>query len=388
MENASIKKTIEFVNELETLNTLNDEQIMDYAQWAGRLSSLGYQTYLNFFCQRFDAQTVNALLKHRIHEGLEDIKEAYGEYLAVEIFTVQDFSCFVNHAPEGFIDQSAKDFMNFWIQTAELQSLNEEASQTLKAYLESYPIAEEDQLDIVAAPLTEKTLRFWDAVLEPLDKVIEMKSKKLEKQIHIEKVDGDSDNGQISIRISGVDPKDVVRVRQRFVPALRSKTDPSVWTFDFSAFGTTFNKQGDIVVHTYDGAQASVPFASIEKNDSPSVNKEFMGARLCERSYATLSAADSEKLDKIQMSITGLDDVYLKISFDKPDKKILVQARSSQNNRMTDKLNGWSLFGKNGIFLGTFNGKTVRYPYSDENIPVLLKDKNETSYLLTIKEEN
>lgn len=387
MENASIKKTIEFVKELESLNQLNGEQIMDYAQWAGRLSSLGYKTYLDDFFQRFDSQTVNTLLKHRIHKGLEDIKEAYGKYLAVEIFTVQDFSCFVKHAPEGIINQSAKDFMNFWIQTAELQRLNEEASQTLKAYLESYPIAEEDQLDIIAAPLTEKALLFWNVVLEPLNKIIEIKSKKLKKQIHIEKVNSNSDNGQISIRISGVNPQDIVKVRYRFVPALRSKTDPSEWAFDFDVFGITPNGQENIVVYTKDGAKASVPYASIEKTDSPSVGRKFVGVRQFERS-TNLAAADSEKSDKILMSITGLDDIYLKIWFDKPAKQIIVQARSSQNNRMTDKLDGWSLFGKNGIFLGTFNGKTVRYPYSDENIPVLLKDKNGTSYLLTIKEEN
>ncbi|MBQ2621482.1 MAG: hypothetical protein IJF84_09120 [Thermoguttaceae bacterium] len=387
MENASIKKTIEFVNELETLNTLNDEQIMDYAQWAGRLSSLGYETYLNIFCQRFDAQTVNALLKHRIHEGLEDIKEAYGEYLAVEIFTVQDFSCFVNHAPEGFIDQSAKDFMNFWIQTAELQSLNEEASQTLKAYLESYPIAEEDQLDIVAAPLTEKTLRFWDAVLEPLDKVIEMKSKKLEKQIHIEKVDGDSDNGQISIRISGVDPKDVVRVRQRFVPALRSKTDPSVWTFDFSAFGTTFNKQGDFVVHTYDGAKASVPYASIEKADSPSVDKVFLGVKLFKHNYATMAAADDDaEAPHLEFDVEGTN-AALDIAIDQNDDRVIVNVYQKGNSdNLSDELNGWSFYDCNDSLLGVIQNAFAEFKCSQFDGCVVLKDANGNPYRLIINE--
>ena len=99
-----------------------------------------------------------------------------------------------------------------------------------------------------------------------------------------------------------------------------------------------------------------------------------------------LSAANSEKSDRIQMSITGLDDVYLRIWIDKSVKQIIVQAHSSQNNRMTDKLDGWSLFGENGIFLGTFSGKAVKYPFSEDYIPVLLEDKNETPYPLVIIE--
>ena len=385
MENASIKKTIEFVNELETQNPLDDEQIMDYAQWAGRLCSLGYKTYLENFVQRFDAQTVNTLLKRRIHEGLEDIKEAYGEYLAVEIFTVQDFSCFVKHAPEGFIDQSAKDFMNFWIQTAELQSLNEEASQTLKAYLESYPIAEKDQLDIVAAPLTEKALRFWDAMLEPLDKVIEMKSKKLEKQIHIEKVDGDND--QISIRISGVDPKDVVRVHQRIVPALRSKTDPSVWTFNFSVFGTRYNERENIVVHTYDGAKASVPVKSVEPTALSHESTERYLTRLFERCTVTLNAADDDKSAPHLEFDVEETNAALDIAVDQKDDRIIVNVYQKGNSdNLSDELNGWSFYDRNGSLLGVIQNAFAEFKCSQFDGCVELKDANAMPHHLIVNE--
>ncbi len=383
MENASIKKTIEFVNELETQNPLNNEQIMDYAQWAGRLCSLGYKTYLDNFVQRFDAQTVNTLLKRRIHEGLEDIKEAYGEYLAVEIFTIQDFSCFVKHAPEGFIDQSAKDFMNFWIQTAELQSLNEEASQTLKAYLESYPIAEKDRLDIVAAPLTEKALRFWDAVLEPLDKVIEMKSKKLEKQIHIEKVDCDSNNDQISIRISGVDPKNVVRVHQRFVPALRSKNDPSVWTFNFSVFGTSYNEQENIVVHTYDGAKASVPIEFVQPIAFRTANTELKGIILFER-CASLNAADDNQEEYKECVVEGTS-VALDISIDHSIGQVVVNVWQdwSCNNR-SNGLDGWSFYDRDNKLLGVIQNSQAKFKCCQFDGYVELKDVSGKTHKLSV----
>ena len=260
MENSAIKKIIEYINELEKQGSLLDKQILDYAKWAGRLCSFGIKEHLDRFFELdgTDPVSINRLLKKRISKGLVNINEAIGEYLAVEIFTVQDFCCFVNHAPEGFIDSETKAILDFWIQMAESQILDEETARTLKTYLDCYPIPKEEQLDIIAAPWTESELMSWDAILKPMDNVIRQKSRILKKQIHITKADGDLGYGQISIRISGVNPDDVARVRQLFVPAIRSKTDSSVWTFDFDLFGSRFNEQKDIVVQMTDGTKIKV----------------------------------------------------------------------------------------------------------------------------------
>ncbi|MBR5710040.1 MAG: hypothetical protein IKX40_04725 [Thermoguttaceae bacterium] len=274
MTNSAIKKTIKKINKLENelkqQGSLLGEQMMDYAQWAGRLCSLGIKKHLNRFFERFgsDPKFINDLLKKRINEGLTDINESFGEYLAVEIFTVQDFCCFVNHAPKGFINSETEAILDFWIQMAESQILDKETAHTLKVYLDCYPIAKGDRLDIIAAPWTESELMSWEAILDPMDKVIKQKSKILKEQIHIKKVDWFSEYGQISIRISGVNPEDVERVRQRFVPAIRSKKDPSIWTFDFEVFGSRFNEQNSIVVQMYDGSNAKV----LIESDRPFAN--------------------------------------------------------------------------------------------------------------------
>lgn len=388
MENEAINETIDFINGLEEQTSLNDSQIMDYAQLAGRLCSLGYENSLERFIQRFKSSIINKLLHKRIYDGINDIKGVHSIILAYEIITVQDFACFVNHSPKGVIDQDTKEFMDLWIRIAESKSLDEKAVRTLYTFHERYPINKNDLLNIVAAPMTDQDKLFLENVLlDTMNDNVVQNSEEQNNRIHIEKVDNASESNRVTIRISGIDPKSIEMVRHLYVPAIRSKTDPSVWTFKFDVFDTSPDIDGNIVVQKFDGSRINVPYASIVASFA-SIEKPVLPSIKTKSTPLVLSAADSEKSDKILMSITGLDDIYLKIWFDIPDKKILVQARSSQNNRMTDKLDGWSLFGKNGIFLGTFNGKTVRYPYSDENIPVLLKDKNGTSYLLTIKEEN
>lgn len=389
MENESIKKTVGFINELEKLETLDNNQIMDYAQWAGRLSSLGYNACLERFFQRFDGAVINSALKKRILNGVNDIKEAFGEYLAVEIFTVQDFCCFVNHAPQGVIDSDVKELLEFWVQTAELQNLDSEAALTLEDYRNSFPIAEEDLLDVIAAPMTARALLFWQNVLEPIDDLIEQNSETLSGRIHIEKTGDASNENLISVRVSGVNPEDVAKVRQRGVPAIRSKSDASVWTFDFSAFGTTFDKQGDIVVQTYDGAQASVPAASIEKDEAPSVGKGFKTVCLFDRRYSVqaLAAADDDKPAKhLEFDVEGTN-ATLDIAIDQNDDRVIVnvyQKGSSAN--LSDELNGWSFYDGNHTLLGVVHNAFASFKCSQSDGSVELKDANGNSHRFVINE--
>lgn len=392
MENESIKKIIEFVNDLESRDPLGSDQIMDYAQWAGRLRSLGYETYLDNFFRRFDAQTVNSLLKKRISEGLDDIEEAFGEYLAVEIFTVQDFVCFVNYAPEGTIYQDTKDLLNFWIETAELQSLDEEAAQTLELFLDSYPIDKDDLMDIVAAPVTDQEMSHWADALEPMEAVIEQKSKELESQIHLEKTDDASKGDALSIRITGVDPEEVVKVRQRGVPAIRSKADASVWTFDFETFGTRLNVQENIVVQTFDGARANVPYAaiapyaSIKKTASPSFVRQLTRITLFERSAVTVAAADDKPSDYFEYEVEGTNST-LSIAVDKSNDRVIVNVyQSGKSDNLSDELNGWAFYDCNNSFLSKIQNAFAEFKCSQFDGSVELIDADGTAHCLIVKE--
>lgn len=384
MENESIKKIIEFINELESQDPLGPNQIMDYAQWAGRLRSLNYETYLEAFFKRFDAQTVNSLLKKRISKGLDDIKEAFGEYLAVEIFTVQDFVCFVNHAPEGTINQDTKDLMDFWIETAEIQSLDEEAAQTLEMFLDSYPIDEDDLMDIVAAPMTDQEMMHWANALEPLEAITDQKSKELESQIHIEKIDDATTGKTLSIRIAGVNPEDVVKVRQLGIPAIRSKTDASVWTFDFEMFGRRLNVQEDIVVQTFDGLQASVPYASVKKTVSPSIARQFTRITLFERSAVTVAAADGKKADYFEYEVEGTNSM-LSLAVDIANDRVIVNVyQSGKSDNLSDELNGWAFYDCNNSLLSKIQNAFAEFKCSQFDGSVELKDADGTAHQLVV----
>jgi len=141
--NNSIKKVLEFIAELEDGRKLNDHEIADYAQWAGRLVALGHSKPIADFCERFSPETINNIVKKRAEEGTSDLDEAYGEYLAVEIFTAQDFYCFMQYSPIKLSDDTIAAIKD-WVTKAVEIPLDSEAVATLDAYYETYPIEDKD----------------------------------------------------------------------------------------------------------------------------------------------------------------------------------------------------------------------------------------------------
>ena len=246
--NHSIKQTFQYIHELEAKETLSEEEITDFMQWSGRLASIGYKKPLRRFLKRFSADQINTLIQHRALEGADDIQEAFGEFLAVEIFYVQDMLCFVNHVPEGTITKETDQCIDFWVQAAEVAPLDSDAVATLQAYLRQYPIAEDDRLDTVAAPMTARSIRFWEEVLSPLDDVIEEQAQRIGEHVQIRVLNPRTADGDTVIKITGIDPDNIDRVRQKGVPALRSEEDSSVWILQFGIFGLNLNTEEDITI--------------------------------------------------------------------------------------------------------------------------------------------
>lgn len=159
-DDTGIIRTIKQLANLESLGSLDDSEIMDYAQWSGRLSLIGLPDYINKFWLRFNPDCVNQVLVKRIAEGIVDIHESFEEYLAVEIFTVQDFFGFIKNSPKGYITKEAKVLLRFWMLTAALVPRSSSTRRTLKAYRLTYDIPKKDLCPFMGTKEVEVTPEF------------------------------------------------------------------------------------------------------------------------------------------------------------------------------------------------------------------------------------
>ena len=396
-----------YCRKLDTMQIKNEFDLILYCSYAGRLYSLGIKQYMPiadaYLHNNSFLEEVDQIFLDRIDQGIWDLQEQTGKEVGISLTELQDIHSFLKHTSYPFSDQVRQSFAD-WIEAGRYADVNDETFDYLNDFFDANPLDYSDVLEELVEPITQEVremeyllsgIRYTECQPKEVNNGWEFSDAGYDLRLEFKQ---SSENvlcfevyeRQLDEKV----PAEGVSIRQDILPAVQDPDSPLNWSIDYLYFPGLDNskrKQEQLTIRLPMGGVCKIPVPSSAPISTEKVNTEqkpYLAQRTNVSAPLTLSAADSKHSDKKLMSITGLDDVYLKIWFDKPAKQIIVQARSSQNNRMTDKLDGWSLFGKNGIFLGTFNGKTVRYPYSDENIPVLLKDKNETSYLLTIKEEN
>lgn len=393
-----------YCRKLDAMQIENEFDLILYCSYAGRLFSLGIEQYIpkadallynSSYCNE-----VNQIFLDRFEQGIWDLQEQTGKEVGISLTELQDIYSFLKYSSYPFSDQIYQNFKR-WIEAGFYADVNAETIDYINEFFNANPLNPSDVLEPLSLPTPPEVIQLeyllsgirytecqpkevnggWEFSDAGYDLRLEFKPSsenalcfEVYEQLFDEKI-----------------PAEGVSIRQDILPAVQDPDSPLNWSIDYLYFPGLDNskrKQEPLTIRLPMGGVCKIPVPNSIPISTEKVNTEkklYTAQRMNVSAPLTL-LADSKHSDKILMSITGLDDVYLKIWFDKPAKQIIVQARSSQNNRMTDKLDGWSLFGKNGIFLGTFNGKTARYPYSGEYIPVLLKDKNETSYPLTIKE--
>ena len=146
----------------------DDTDLMHYAQFAGRLASLGDTSGIEAFAKIAQrpafAGRLEAILEERCQRGLWDLDQQLGRDLAHCVIEAQDFWCFRRYA-KVLVPPRIAALIEEWATKASDVELDDEAVDLLERFLITYPIAEEDQLPTVSAPMTQEQYEMLDRVL-------------------------------------------------------------------------------------------------------------------------------------------------------------------------------------------------------------------------------
>ncbi|MDO4575249.1 MAG: hypothetical protein Q4D98_08550 [Planctomycetia bacterium] len=148
-------------NHLETQSVDTDFALTSFCCYAGRLASLGVEKYMekaqSLLTSPAFAGRVDAIFRDRIAQGLEDLDHQWGEELGISLEEAQDFHCFFRRTTFSF-EKETLAAVQEWMEFADHCVLDEEAVETLEEYQLLFPIAEEDMLVPIAAPVAEGTM--------------------------------------------------------------------------------------------------------------------------------------------------------------------------------------------------------------------------------------
>ncbi|MDR0609240.1 MAG: hypothetical protein LBG58_03960 [Planctomycetaceae bacterium] len=140
-------------------NPLQDaDDLTAYIQYACRLASLGDQSKIDDFPSLFAkeqfAGRIFDIIKERCEQGWFEIENYPGEDLALSLIDTQDFYLFVQRFGKDY--PKLNPYFRKWFQDAEDVEINDECAEFLEAFLEKFPIPEEERLPVINTPITER----------------------------------------------------------------------------------------------------------------------------------------------------------------------------------------------------------------------------------------
>ena len=142
----------------------DEEDLSAYIQYASRLAALGDDSGLKelpqIFAKEHYAGRVSDIIKERCKKGWEDVANYGGEYLALAIIDANDFYCFMRRFGDGFPRLKPK-FRRWWDDCNEVD-IDDECAEMLEAFVEVFPLPEEDRLAVVDTPVTVREYAFLD----------------------------------------------------------------------------------------------------------------------------------------------------------------------------------------------------------------------------------
>ena len=387
---------------LDAMQIENEFDLILYCSYAGRLFSLGIEQYMPkaddlLYNSSFSSE-VNQIFLDRIDQGIWDLQEQTGKEIGISLTELQDMHSFLKYTSYPFSAQVRQNFTR-WIEAGLYADVNAETIDYINEFFDANPLATSDVLEALSQPTTQE-VRELEYLLSGI-RYTECKPKEVNDgwefsdagyNLRLEFKPSAENALCFEVyeqRPDGKVPVEGVRIRQDILPAVQDPDSPLNWSVDYSYFpglDVSERKQAPLTIRLPMGGVCKIAVPGSTNQVSVAKNT-FDSQRTDVNAPLVMSAANSEKPVFFQMSITDLD-VFLDVCVDKSANQVIVQAYSIQEDCMTDALDGWSLFGENGIYLGTFDGKVAKYLYSDDFLPVLLEDKNEKPYLLTIQKEN
>ena len=163
--------------------------------------------------------------------------------LAEEVIQAQEFQCFFKYS-EFPLSPKTRAKVHQWVEAAEYCELDEDAVAVLEDYLEQNPLAEEDQLGIVAAPMSEAAMDMMEQLAFPhRGEVLQAQwtknyaygyCKLPEEDLLIYCTSQTEDRCTYEIKHVGYIPADVRFVRQGIFPLTRNPENPCEWIADFT----------------------------------------------------------------------------------------------------------------------------------------------------------
>lgn len=149
----------DFASEIQALPTDDEVGLLTYIAWSARLMSLPsgddrlLREWPKLAAQRRDTFDLSTALRNRCRQGLWDLQYAIGEELGVAMIAAQDFHCFWKREGE-LLDPETREDLEGWFFEAEETSLDEQAAEMLRTFIEQFPLLPEFRLTAVDAPLS------------------------------------------------------------------------------------------------------------------------------------------------------------------------------------------------------------------------------------------
>lgn len=274
--------TVEQIREefLEQIRSELDNAVLEdgfdlssYCGYAGRLASLGNSDYLSkteaiFKYPQYKGR-IDEIFNSQFLETAWDINEREGVDRGISIEIAQDLYCFKRHTSYQF-SKATQISLDKMIQAADSVPLDDEAVESIEDYLDCFPIAEEDQLDVVSAPLSEQALEVLEDIYLPENPpVYPTQWDQFAQQWTISTPFGNiivksvsETNASTEYTITSDTNKTVQRVTQIYqgrLPWVQSDEDQSLWTANYSwlqSLSVEEIKQTDITVRFVGGARA------------------------------------------------------------------------------------------------------------------------------------
>ncbi|MDR2439410.1 MAG: hypothetical protein LBE12_08590 [Planctomycetaceae bacterium] len=285
----------ELLNRLAKNPLQEDGDLTAYIQYASRIAALGDDTKIKelpvLFAKEPFAGNVIKILKQRCEEGWWDVSEYTGKYLALSLIDAQDFYCFERRFGRDFPE--LEPYFTKWRQDCEDVEIDDECAVFLKAFIEKFPIPEEERLPVIDTPITEREwmllefanqyveLPIVDLKLQPPENGQKNKDwydfetkKYLKSPVLLQAADDGypgqllkawmQNNGTVEIKdkrffietqlddvwqlhfsIKNEDhtPTAVERVRIGNIPAFQDNKNPAIWNFNLQMFDDNHRRQ-------------------------------------------------------------------------------------------------------------------------------------------------
>jgi hypothetical protein len=162
-----------FTREIEALPIEDERDLLTFIGWSARLAALpnGDDHLLKQWPalvarERQNKIDLSTALRNRCKEGLWDLQYAIGEDLGLAMIAAQDFYCFWKR-DKNLLEGAVSSDLEAWFAEAEETLQDEETADTLRTFIERFPLLPEFRLSAVDTPVSTLMAAVFASMYEP-----------------------------------------------------------------------------------------------------------------------------------------------------------------------------------------------------------------------------